>query len=258
VPERGKQTPAPALPPVLCYHKIESRREIGVTRLAPRRFARQMEGLARDGWRALSLDDLDRCARAEAPVPPRSVVITLDDAYRGLRTHAFPLLASLGFPAICAVITDYAGRLNRWDVAVGGRAFAHLAWRDIERWAGRGITFVSHSASHPRLTWLTAGAVAGELARSRDALQAVLGTHPRAVAYPFGAAGPRERSIARQEGYATGLHLVVRWYGDPMALPRTPVYPWSRGVPIPGALEHGIASIVTRMSIAASAWRALA
>ncbi len=250
--------PAPALPPVLCYHKIESRREIGVTRLSPRRFAFQMEALAREGWCALTLDDLESCATGRMRAPARSVVITFDDGYRGLRTHAFPALEALGFPAICAVVTDYAGRLNRWDVAVGGRAFAHLAWRDVERWSARGITFVSHTASHPRLTWMPAARVAGELARSRDALASALGAPPRAVAYPFGAAGPRERAIARQEGYAMGLHLVVRWYGDPMALPRTPVYPWSRRVPISGALERGLASLVSRASIAASAWRALA
>ena len=34
-----------ALPPILCYHKVEPRRELGVTRLSPRRFARQIERL---------------------------------------------------------------------------------------------------------------------------------------------------------------------------------------------------------------------
>ena len=52
-----------------------------------------------------------------------------DDAYRGLREHAFPVLEAHGFGAVCSVITDYAGRLNRWDVAYGGRRFAHLAWQ---------------------------------------------------------------------------------------------------------------------------------
>src|SRR5579871_5360579 len=157
-----------SLPPVLCYHKIERRREIGVTRVSPERFARQMEGLARVGWRAVTLEELHRSARNEGDSPARTFAITFDDAYRGLRAHAFPLLDSLGFPCTCAVITDYAGKLNRWDVVLGGRAFAHLGWRDIERWAGRGVTFVSHTATHPRLPWLSAPAVASELARSRD------------------------------------------------------------------------------------------
>ena len=111
----------PALPLILCYHKVERRRELGVTRLSPRRFARQMERLARDGWRALTLDELLACARGERNAGPDEVAITFDDAYRGLRDHAFPVLEALGFPALCFAITDYAGRLNRWDVAYGGR-----------------------------------------------------------------------------------------------------------------------------------------
>ena len=55
----------PPLPLVLCYHKVEARHELGVTRLGPRRFARQVERLARDGWRALTLADLVSCARGE-------------------------------------------------------------------------------------------------------------------------------------------------------------------------------------------------
>ena len=177
-----------------------------------------------------------------------------DDGYRGLRDHAFPVLADAGFAATCAVVTDYAGRLNRWDVAVGGRRFAHLAWRDIERWAARGVAFVSHTATHPRLTWLPARQVQEECRRSSDALCAALGAPPSALCYPFGAAGDRERTIARDTGYAMAFTTTSEWRGDMMAVPRTPVYPWSSRMPSSGV----VARIVGRLSIAVSAWQKLA
>ena len=34
---------------------------------------------------------------------PRELAITFDDAYRGLRDHAFPVLEAHGFGAICFV-----------------------------------------------------------------------------------------------------------------------------------------------------------
>jgi peptidoglycan/xylan/chitin deacetylase (PgdA/CDA1 family) len=68
------------------------------------------------------------------------------------------------------VITDYAGKLNRWDVAYGGRRFAHLAWRDMRAWQGRGIEFASHTATHPRLPRISDIAVYEELDRSRCAI----------------------------------------------------------------------------------------
>jgi peptidoglycan/xylan/chitin deacetylase (PgdA/CDA1 family) len=221
----------------LCYHKIERRRELGVTRLSPRRFRRQIEQLARAGWRTLSLRQLEECARGERIPGPRELAVTFDDAYRGLRDYAFPVLADVGYTAICAVITDYAGRLNRWDVAYGGRRFAHLAWRDIQRWQGRGVEFVSHTATHPRLTWLDDRGVADEMARSRRAMAAELGVAPGAVSYPFGAAGRREVGIARAEGYSTGLTLATEWRGDLMSIPRLPVYIWSPPTPGVGRLK---------------------
>lgn len=244
------------LPPILCYHKIERQRELGVTRLAPRRFARQIERLAAAGWRTLTLDQLRQSVLGLRPVAPRELAITFDDGYRGLRDHAFPVLAAAGFTGICAIITDFAGRLNRWDVAYGGRRFAHLAWRDIRRWRGQGIEFVSHTATHPRLTWLPDAMVASELARSRRALDGV-----DTISYPFGAAGPRERRLAREEGYTVGLTLATPWVGDAMAVPRLPVYFWS--LPKPGLgplgrLEWIAAAAANRCAVGTTIIRSIA
>lgn len=218
---------ARALPALLCYHKIESRRELGVTRLSPRRFARQIETLARDGWRTLGLDELDACVRGARPVGARDLMITFDDAYRGLRDHAFPVLAAHGFRSVCFVITRYAGRLNRWDVAYGGRRFAHLSWRDMRRWQGRGVEFASHTATHARLTWLDDGRARGELEQSRRDLLHALDVDCRAVSYPYGAARERERALARDAGFTLGFTVARPWRGDPLAVPRHPVYVWS-------------------------------
>lgn len=227
---------AGALPPILCYHKIERRRELGVTRISPRRFARQIERLARDGWTTLTLAELLACASGARMVGAREIAITFDDAYRGLREHAFPVLAAHGFRAACFVITDFAGRLNRWDVAYGGRRFAHLAWRDMRRWQQRGIEFGSHTATHARLTWMDEARVERELSASRHALIQALDAPAEALSYPFGAFGARECLLARRHGYSLAFTLARGWRGDPMAIPRHPVYLWAPPRPGTGAL----------------------
>jgi peptidoglycan/xylan/chitin deacetylase (PgdA/CDA1 family) len=228
--------PRGEIPPILSYHKIERRMELGVTRLSPRRFARQMQRLAGAGWTSLTLDEVAACVCGTRPLGPRELAIAFDDAYRGLRDHAFPVLRDVGYSATCFVITEYAGRLNRWDVAYGGRRFAHLAWRDMRRWQGHGIEFASHTATHPRLTWLPDDAVDREMALSRRALASALDVVPWAISYPFGAAGPRERRIARAAGYTAGFALAGRWRGDAMAIPRRPVYVWAPPTPGVGIL----------------------
>jgi peptidoglycan/xylan/chitin deacetylase (PgdA/CDA1 family) len=240
------------LPPILCYHKVDRRGDLGVTRLSPRRFSYQVERLARDGWRTLSLDEIERCVCGDRTPGPRELVITFDDAYRGLREHAFPVLADLGYTAVCAVITDYAGRLNRWDVAYGGRRFAHLAWRDMRRWQSRGVEFISHTATHPRLTWLAEPLAVAELERSRQAIADALDVMPRAIAYPFGAASHRERQLASAAGYSMGFTIATSWRGNPLAVPRLPVYIWSREVPLPGPAERLVAAAANRCAVGTS------
>ena len=248
------------IPPVLCYHKIERRRELGVTRLSPPRFALQMQALAKAGWRTLTLAEYADTVCGARPRAPRELLITFDDAYRGLRDHAFPVLRELGFSAACFVITNYAGRLNCWDVAYGGRRFAHLTWRDIERWSARGIEFGSHSATHPRLAWLDEARLIDELSGSRAALAASLGAEPAAIAYPFGAVDERVTRAATACGYSLGFALGGRWAGDPMRIPREAVHCWSATLPIVGplgAVERLVSHAACRCSVGTALWQRL-
>ncbi len=243
------------LPPVLAWHKVERRHELGVTRISPRRFARQIERLARAGWKTVGLDEVIACAIGERVAAPNELAITFDDGYRGLRDHAFPILDAHGFRATCFVVTDYAGKLNRWDVAYGGRRFAHLAWRDMRAWQGRGIEFASHTATHPRLTRCSSDEVRGELARSRVAIEQALGVEAPAVSYPFGAAGEREERLAREAGYRAGFGIARAWRGSVMAIARVPVYVWAPMMPAVGSLrtsEHLAALVANRCAIGTS------
>jgi peptidoglycan/xylan/chitin deacetylase (PgdA/CDA1 family) len=240
---------------VLCYHKVERRHEFGMTRLSPRRFARQMQRLARAGWRAIGVEDWLASVRGARRAGARELVITFDDAYRGLRDHAFPVLEDLAWPSLCFVITDYAGRLNRWDVAYGGRRFAHLSWRDIRRWESRGVSFGAHTARHPRLTWLSAPELERELYEARQALAAGCDDPAAVVSYPFGAAGAREKRAARDAGYEAGVVLAERWRGDLLAIPRLPVYLWSPRIPGAGwiqPLEWLVARAANRCAVGTS------
>jgi peptidoglycan/xylan/chitin deacetylase (PgdA/CDA1 family) len=225
------------LPPVLAYHKVERRHELGVTRISPRRFAKQIERLAKAGWKTLGLNEVSACAIGERTPAPNELAITFDDGYRGLRAHAFPVLEAHGFCATCFVITEYAGRLNRWDVAYGGRRFAHLAWRDMRAWQGRGIAFASHTATHPRLTRCSTEQVRGELERSRADITRELGVETPALSYPFGAAGEREERLAREAGYAAGFGIARGWSGSATAITRVPVYVWAPPMPGVGVLR---------------------
>jgi peptidoglycan/xylan/chitin deacetylase (PgdA/CDA1 family) len=220
------------IPPILCYHKVDTRFELGFTQVEPRVFRRQIETLARRGFRAL--DSRELLQSLAAPLEERAgpaVVITFDDGYAALARHAFPVLADHGFRAMVFAITDFVGRDNSWDVQYGWRHFEHLGWDDLATWQEKGIEVHSHSATHARLPWLSDGQIRDELQRSREAIRARLGTTPAAVSYPFGAVDARVAKSAALAGYALGFAGPSSTGTDPLCLPRRPVYSWDRFAP---------------------------
>lgn len=251
-------------PPALCYHRIGGPLELGVTRVGPGVFARQMRALARAGWNTLTLARY--AARAAGGAGGgREFLLSFDDGYTELAAHAYPVLADLGFTAVTFLVTDYVGRENGWDVQYTRRPLRHLDWDAVARWRARGFEFGSHTATHPRLTWLDDARATDELVRSRDALVGRLGADAgRAVAYPFGAADRRIERLAAAAGYALGFGGVRAGGDSPLALPRVPVYLWDRwDVPfgartdLLGAAGRVVAHVANRCAVGTSVIRRL-
>jgi peptidoglycan/xylan/chitin deacetylase (PgdA/CDA1 family) len=251
-----------SVPPILCYHKVDTRFELGFTQVEPRVFRRQVEALARAGYRALgsgALHDLLSGAPAASGAGP-AVVLTFDDGYAGLARHAFPVLADHGFHSLVFVITDYVGRDNTWDVQYGWRRFAHLDWDELARWQERGIEVHSHGATHARLTWLSPTQAEEELARSHELIAERLGRPPAGIAYPYGAENEEIRTLACRAGYALGFGGPSQRGVDPLALPRRPVYGWDRrdlplvlGTSALSRVGLGLARVTSRCAVGTAA-----
>ena len=217
-------------PPVLCYHRVGGPAELGVTRVSPKTFARQMHGLARAGWTTLTLDQFALAGHSALRTPHSTFLLSFDDGYEELAEHAYPVIRDLGFTATTFLITDYVGRTNAWDIQYTREPLHHLDWGAIESWKARGLEFASHTATHARLTWLDDARVADELRRSRETLVQRLGAGAgTAVAYPFGAVAARVAKAAGAAGYTLGFDGVQGVPGDPLRVSRVPVYVWDRG-----------------------------
>jgi peptidoglycan/xylan/chitin deacetylase (PgdA/CDA1 family) len=85
----------------------------------------------------------------------------------------------------------------------------YLSWEEIAAMAHCGISFGSHSVSHPNLVNLTASMQREELTRARDAVRARLGNCD-VMAYPFGA-----WNVSALEGaVAAGHRIMLEIGGD--------------------------------------------
>ena len=189
------------------------------------------------------------------------VAITFDDAYASAVTLALPELAARGFPSTMFVAPGLLDQgMPWWDrLAAGGEVPEAVRLRCLQVLGGEpprieremggampdrldpelsivsheqlrhaatlpGITFGSHTWSHPNLSRQNEPSLGSELRRPLEWLRATFPAITRPwVAYPYGLFTSGVEEAARAVGYEAGFAVTGGWSGKsdrPMALPR--------------------------------------
>ena len=209
---------------ILAYHSLDDSGSVLST--SPRVFAEQMKLLRDTGVRVASLTDVADENRACSD-QENEIVLTFDDGFRNVYEHAFPILQTYGFPATVFLVTDYCEKTNSWPgqtIWIDGEPL--LRWREIQEMSRVGISFGSHTRTHPDLRTLSIQQAEEELAGSKKAIADVTGSPVDTLAYPYGASNAVVRNLARQHfrlACSTRLGFVKR-DSDPFALERIEMY----------------------------------
>jgi peptidoglycan/xylan/chitin deacetylase (PgdA/CDA1 family) len=104
---------------VLTYHRVCQPQpgDYGRVTVTPQQFDRQMAFLAAH-YRVIAMPELWDAYQRGTALPPRTVLITFDDAYCDFAEHAWPTLQRYGLPATLFVPTAFPDRTERvfwWD-----------------------------------------------------------------------------------------------------------------------------------------------
>lgn len=201
--------------PILMYHSISEEDESRLHayyRIAtsPAEFAAQMEYLHQCGYKTCSL--AEGIAQLETPTESaaKSVVITFDDGFRNIHQSAFPLLNQFGFTATVFLPTAYIGErpllFQRKEC---------LTWSEVRELQKYGISFGSHSVTHPQLFGLDADAIQLEIENSKKSIEEKTGCAVDSFSYPY--AFPQTNSEFKGRfrnsllcaGYKNGVSTVV-------------------------------------------------
>ena len=207
--------------PVLSYHKIDTRYEFGVNVISPGKFQKQMQYLHSEGFSPINFHQL-----LNDKLPEKPIIITFDDGYECVFTHAIPILKKYNFTAVIFVITDFMGELNTWDANIGNIYFRHLNKTQIASLANDGFEIGSHTCSHKGLLNREISEIRAEFTESKNILQKITNNEIKTLAYPFGQNTADISKLALECGYQFGL---VNIWGNGMApdqfnLQRIPVY----------------------------------
>jgi peptidoglycan/xylan/chitin deacetylase (PgdA/CDA1 family) len=194
IPRRPFHGPLLRTPvPVLMYHVIGAPPpnapypELFVSRPL---FAAQVAGLARAGYHAVTLDRVWRAWHGRAPLPPRPVVLSFDDGYRGDFGAAMPILHRRGWPGVLNLLV---ANLHR-------RGWGLKTWM-VRRMIANGWEVDSHTLTHPDLATVGPARLRHEVHGSRVALRRLFHVPVRFFCYPSGAFDAAVIREVRRAGY---------------------------------------------------------
>lgn len=171
--------------PVLMYHQITDQlnnTSMPNLRVSPKRFARQLDYLKKNGYTTITLNQ----AAAGGPLPAKPVVLTFDDAYLDFYEQAWPLLKERGMTATLFVVTSAIGGTNAWDVLKGMPEEQIITREQLRELDAGGIEIGGHSHTHMTLTELSDRHLLREITGCQKILTDITGRPARTFSYPFG------------------------------------------------------------------------
>lgn len=193
--------------PILTFHKVDASFEWGVTRVTPIKFRAILKFLKEEGYETVSIKNL---INPEAILPKKPVILTFDDSYESLYTHAFPMMQEFGFSGTVFVITGFVGHINAWDVNLGGITFRHLTWNQLHELHEAGFEIGSHTVTHPDLTRIDSTRLEVELRRSKADIEDHIGDSVNFISFPFGRYHQGVIDACRQVGYWNGCGFWIQ------------------------------------------------
>jgi len=186
--------------PIISYH--------GIANIPPEkaiflhypldRFIRQMKYLYDGGFNTIHLDDIIKWLKDGQPIKGKPVVISFDDGLLETYTTVFPILLKYNLSATIFIVTKYIGRKITWGQF---EPVNYLNWRQCKEMSKYGISFQSHTCTHPDLTTLTRKEAWNELFKSKKIIEDKLAIPVKHLAYPFGRYNGMIIDLAKKAGY---------------------------------------------------------
>jgi peptidoglycan/xylan/chitin deacetylase (PgdA/CDA1 family) len=184
--------------PILIYHSVRPYYP-GITNLVkeftvpPDVFDDQMKYLRDNGFTVVTFDTVWAYFQTGAPLPPKPVMITLDDGWENQYIYAYPILKKYKYTGIFYI---YSG-------AIGAKHF--LTWTEVKEMVAGNMIIADHTQTHPELPKISDPALLKqEIAGSKEAIEKEIGVAVKDFAYPFGAYSAASMQTVKDAGYRSG------------------------------------------------------
>ena len=154
--------------------------------VTPALFDAQMRALRRDGYAAVTLDELERAWRRGGSLPRKPIVISFDNGYRSQYTEALPMLRRLGWAAVENL------QLSGLPPRQGG-----LSHREVVSLVRAGWELDTQGYSHADLPLLSAAELRFQILTARTTIERLYRTLRVLVLLPLGVTTRRSSRPSR-------------------------------------------------------------
>ena len=196
---------------IIGYHcvKDESDSYLRPTSIAD--FDAQMQYLSKR-YHPMSLEKVAQHIRSGEALPPRAIAVTFDDGYRDNYENAYPVLRKYEIPATIFLTTGFigTGEIPAWDRGFyTSEETLMLSWKQVREMGSDGISFGSHTLTHPLLSRIPRKRVEEELCLSKDIIEQQIGMPVTTFAYPSGDFNSETKELVRESGYAAAVSVTA-------------------------------------------------
>ncbi len=183
--------------PVLVYHNF-SERAADQTSVTKSDFESQMKYLRDNGYHVISLNQFYAFLEYTIQIPGKSVVLTIDDGWRGVYDIAYPILRKYGYPATLFIYTD---------IITGSHKT--LSWQQSREMMENGIDIQNHTKTHRNLAQKNSEEsieayfeeIKKDITAAQGKIREKLDRDVRFIAYPYGETNGLVIALLKQLGY---------------------------------------------------------
>lgn len=199
------------------YHRFDESKYPS-TSIKMEQFSDQLNYLEKNNYNIWHISKIISFIQNKKELPPKTVALTIDDAYFSLYEKAYPLLKEKGFSFSVMVSTN----------PIDANSKNYMSWEQMREMKGHGAEFINHSVMHQYLIKKDKKEITNEILKAQKRLQNELGSstneNPRLFSYPFGEYDTRMESILEELGYV-GITQTSGAIGPDTPLTRIPRFP---------------------------------
>jgi len=199
----------------LLYHRF-GEDKYPSTNIRLEQLDKQIALLKSGGYHFMGATEAIQTLKNDGTFPSRTIIITVDDAYKSVITEGWPRFKAAGIPMTLFVSTDPVDEANR----------GYMSWDDIRKLQAEGVEIGHHTASHLHMVAAGLETAMDDVRRASKRFEEELGAIPKLFAYPYGEYDKKTTNAIIQEGFEAAFAQ----YSGPIApwqnlhiLPRFPV-----------------------------------